>query len=346
MALRLHFTAGDLARTRIATHPHPTWELVLSLHVIQHRHIPARHSLWRTSALERLNHHPHSRHHLTLLTELTPARGSFPDFLTPYQDTDDFTTSLDTVLSTPVSRLAVELTSPYLGRQPSAEVCRLGTGDLDAVHALGDAMSWYHDLVLAPHWSGIDRVVRNDRTLRSQDIAAKGIEGLLNNLSECIWWVPPVLHADYLVDREIQLGGRGLTLIPSYFCWGAPVAFIDPELPPVLVYPITDAAAPAEDPAALASLLGGTRAQVLRALRVPRSTTDLAECIHASPAAASKHATVLRHAGLICSVRRGNLMRHIVTELGEKLLDACHERRSGGSRSPSAVWHPGRLPET
>ncbi|MFC0435984.1 helix-turn-helix transcriptional regulator [Kutzneria buriramensis] len=331
MTLRLHFTADDLARTRIATHPHPTWELVLSLDALRHRHVPSRHALWRTPALERLNRTPPSRRHLAVLTELKPLHGPFPDFLTPYQDTDDFTAVLDTVLSTPARRLAIELTSPFLDRTPSAEIGRLAAGDLDAVRALRDAMSWYHDLVLAPHWSGIDRAVRNDRTVRTQDIAATGVEGLLNNLSGCFRWAPPVLHADFPHDREIQLRGRGVTFIPSYFCWGTPVPFVDPELPPVLVYPITDASVRADDPTALASLLGGTRAQVLCALRVPRSTTDLARCIHASPAAASKHATVLRQAGLICSVRRGNVVRHVVTPLGEQLLDTCHQQITNGT---------------
>lgn len=333
MALRLHFTADDLARTRIATHPHPTWELVNSLHVIQGRHPPSRHALWRASSLTWLNRHPAGRRHLELLTALVPPRGSFPDFLTPYQDIDDFAASLDAVLSTHASRLAMEMeiALPYLGRRPPAVARQLAAGDLDALHALRDAMSWYHDLVLAPHWPGIDRTIRNDRTQRTQDVTANGIEGLLSNLAECIRWVPPILYADYPVDRDIQLGGRGLTLIPSYFCCNTPVAFIDPELPPVLVYPITEIPAPADDLAGLASLIGDTRARVLQALRVPRSTTDLAEHIHASPAAASKHATVLRRAGLISSVRRGNTMRHIVTALGEQLLDTGHQQIAGGA---------------
>ncbi|EWM11216.1 helix-turn-helix transcriptional regulator [Kutzneria sp. 744] len=336
MALRLHFTADDLARTRIISHPHPTWELVNSLHIVQTGHTVSQHALWRESSLARLNRHPDARRHLELLTALVPPRGSFPDFLTPHEEADDFAASLDAVLSTPASRLAVEVAPSYLMRQPPAVTRELAAGDLDALHALGDAMSWYHDLVLAPHWSGIDRAVRGDRTVRTEDVAASGIEGLLGNLAECIRWAPPVLHAKYPRDHDIELAGRGLTLIPSYFCHDTPVAFIDAELPPVLVYPITEVPTPAADLAALASLIGDTRARVLHALRVPRSTTKLAEHIHASPAAASKHATVLRQAGLISSTRRGNTVRHFVTALGEQLLDTRHEQTASGLLLASA----------
>lgn len=324
MALRLHFNADDLARTRIVSNPHPMWELVLSLHIVQARHTPTRHALWRRSSLIRLND-PRSRHHRELLTALVPPRGNFPDFLTPYQDTSDFAASLDTVLSTPARRLGHEMALLSPNRQPPAIARSLAAGDRDALHALGDAMTWYHDTVLAPHWTAIDRTVRSDRGLRTLDLATGGIEQLLNSLSEHIRWIPPVLHAAYPLDRDIQLGGRGITLIPSYFCWNTPVTFVDPGLPPVLVYPVPNVSIPHGDLAALASLIGDTRARVLRALSVPRSTSNLAEHIHSSLASASKHATVLREAGLITSTRRGNTMLHTVTALGEALLASTYQ---------------------
>ena len=57
----------------------------------------------------------------------------------------------------------------------------------------------------------------------------------------------------------------------------------------------------------LAALLGPTRAAVLRVLRQPRGTVDLAAAVGISPASASEHAKVLREAsrwaiGLVASV--------------------------------------------
>ena len=74
-------------------------------------------------------------------------------------------------------------------------------------------------------------------------------------------------------DRDLYLDGRGIELQPSAFCWQVPTKLRDPELKPVLVYPIQHApgilrqapmeSAPRSDP--LGSLLGSTRAVALKA---------------------------------------------------------------------------------
>src|SRR5438876_12229110 len=64
----------------------------------------------------------------------------------------------------------------------------------------------------------------------------------------------------YPVHRDLRLDGRGLRLVPSFFCRGTPVALADPELPPTLVYPL-DHSSHWELPGAksLPDLLGHTR---------------------------------------------------------------------------------------
>jgi len=52
-------------------------------------------------------------------------------------------------------------------------------------------------------------------------------------------------------------------------------------------------------PDTLAAMLGPTRAAVLRALRKPHGTAELAKAVRISPASASEHAKVLRDASLI-----------------------------------------------
>ncbi|MGW0561714.1 hypothetical protein ACWDZ4_14150 [Streptomyces sp. NPDC003016] len=42
-------------------------------------------------------------------------------------------------------------------------------------------------------------------------------------------WRPPVLEVDHPVGRDLQLEGRGLLLIPSYFCWRRPITLIDED---------------------------------------------------------------------------------------------------------------------
>jgi DNA-binding transcriptional ArsR family regulator len=59
---------------------------------------------------------------------------------------------------------------------------------------------------------------------------------------------------------------------------------------------------------------------VLRALRTPRSTTELAACVGTSAPSASEHATALRASGLVQTVRRGRGVNHSLTPLGRSLL--------------------------
>lgn len=137
-----------------------------------------------------------------------------------------------------------------------------------------------------------------------------------------IRWRAPVLEADYPVDRELRLDGRGLLLQPSFFCRGTPVVYRDPVLPPVLVYPVTHPGAPAvaEPGPWLGRLVGHTRSTVLRSIGNGCTTSELARRTGVSLASASQHASVLREAGLVRTLRHGSSVLHTLTPLGAALL--------------------------
>lgn len=79
-------------------------------------------------------------------------------------------------------------------------------------------------------------------------------------------------------------------------------------------------AAASQSPTGLGRLIGESRLAVLQASRRPRTTSELAdECFMSTPSA-SRHAAVLRDAGLIMSTRRGQAVVHVVTQLGNLLL--------------------------
>nr|BFE72548.1 hypothetical protein GCM10020092_058490 [Actinoplanes digitatis] len=75
----------------------------------------------------------------------------------------------------------------------------------------------------------------------------------------------------------------------------------------------------AEPTAALAALLGPTRAAVLTLLDVPHSTGEVASALGLAAATASHHLTTLRDAGLVASSRTGRRLRYLRTGLGEQL---------------------------
>jgi DNA-binding transcriptional ArsR family regulator len=154
-----------------------------------------------------------------------------------------------------------------------------------------------------------------------------GTEALLLGMRPLMRWRPPVLEVEYDYDQDLHLGGRGLRLVPSYFCRRVPVALADPDLPPTLVYPVNhdytwkrQLAAGSCPERALAALLGSTRSRVLAAIGRGATTTDLAYRLSTSPSSVSRHTTVLREAGIITSYRNGPSVVHTMTPLGAALL--------------------------
>jgi hypothetical protein len=80
-------------------------------------------------------------------------------------------------------------------------------------------------------------------------------------LRRSVRWRAPVLEAAYPIDQDLHLDGRGLVLLPSFFCWRTPITVKDPRMTPVLVYPV-EWHLGWDNPArvrSLANLLGRTR---------------------------------------------------------------------------------------
>lgn len=327
--LRIWFGRDDLGRVRVARRPHVLWETVLSLQALRTRQRTAL-SGWRDAALARLAT-PRPYAALNLLRPLVPTRGYFPDFLTPAGGHETIDGGIAAVVNTPHERVAVEL--ELLAGAPAGPRRAGGGGHAtrpgDAFTAgrlgrLGDALADYHDAVLAPYMTRIHALVDADRAVRARTLLDGGVEALLETFRPVLRWSPPVLEADYPVDQDLRLDGRGLLLVPSVFCDRKPITFLDPSLPPTLVYPVDCPAAPERrdgGDGALAALVGGTRAEVLRRIgEAGASTGELARLVGVSAASASQHASVLRRSGLVVSRRVGHTVVHQVTPLGAALL--------------------------
>jgi len=103
-------------------------------------------------------------------------------------------------------------------------------------------------------------------------------------------------------------------LAPSYFTI-APAVWPLSSQRTVLTYPMYLGDRPDGSTDALAPLLGHTRAAVLATLRVPATTTALADRAGISLSSASQHTTALRNAGLISTTRQGIAVQHALTPL-------------------------------
>ncbi|GAA2426396.1 winged helix-turn-helix domain-containing protein [Actinomadura vinacea] len=322
--LRIHFTGEDLGRTRLATGPEPMWELLLSLHKLTDGEGRMIYDGWRRRVRAELP--PSTR----WLLHLAPPVGYSPDFLTPAQEASDLGTGLDLVLATPrrlVRGDMATLAAQQTLRGPNTE---LADGSARSLHTLGRALRDYHSHALDPYWARIRARVHADLTNRGRTFLHAGIEAVLTDLHPEAEWNSPVLKLPYGREHDVHLDGRGLRLLPSFFCWKQPFTYYDTDLTPVLAFPIEHdltwlAPSSRRDPRRpLAALLGRTRTTVLTELSAPGgcTTTELARRTGISLASASQHAGVLRDAGLISTVRHGGHVVHSLRPAGESLINA------------------------
>ncbi|MEE1774343.1 helix-turn-helix domain-containing protein [Streptomyces sp. JV185] len=314
--LRIHMSGVDLSKVRMATRPDALWETALSFHRLRDRRGSAVFGKWRTETRRRLNGE------VRLLSALIPSRGYFPDFLTPSQESGEpygVDAGMQALRGTPPGRVLAELTLLAAERR---DPVRSPDIRAEPLGRLADALRGYHRAAIEPYWPHIRASVEADRAVRGRALLDGGADELLASLPPMIRWRAPVLEADYPVDRDVRLDGRGLLLQPSFFCRVTPVVYRDPELPPVLVYPVTHSRAPvfAEPGPWLGRLLGSTRSTVLSAIGNGCTTSELALRAGVSLASASQHACVLREAGLIHTLRHGGSVLHTLTPLGGSLL--------------------------
>ncbi|TDV48847.1 winged helix-turn-helix domain-containing protein [Actinophytocola oryzae] len=323
--LRIYFQEADLSRVRVAKAPDPLWETVLGLYRLGADAAgPPVFARWQRQAKAAV-HEQRLHGAVGLLRDLVPRVGYFPDFLTPAEAGTGLSEGLAALRDTPGHRLAHDLRYAARTRRLSTWTGRLADGDRDVLDELVDAVASVHRTVVRPVWDDIEAAVGVERSLRGAALLDGGVEAMLSTLRPVLRWDPPVLSADYPTPLDLHLDGRGLLLIPSYFCWGKPVTLADPTLRPVLVYPVEHPPTWLDGVAgtragALEALLGRTRAAVMAALVVPSTSTELSARLGISTASASEHVGVLRDAGLVVSHRSGRTVQHALTPVALAVL--------------------------
>jgi DNA-binding transcriptional ArsR family regulator len=318
--VRFVFSVADLANTRFAISP--MWELDRSLMVLRDPSHAALHLPWLRSLSGRLDGVPIER-----AAALTPPRGYAPDFVTPPPagPLGSIEDDLAALRATPIARIRSEMTLFRSQHRRGAEIAEPWLAHpRREVRRLADVLEAYWARAVEPVWPRIRAFLDADIAYRSRRLAAGGPAALFDDLCDGVSWAQP--HLDVTVplhEATIELGGRGLLLMPSAFAAVRPMVIDAPPWQPTVIYPargiatLWEDAAPAPD--GLARLLGATRAAVLTDVAAPRSTTELAERLSISPANASHHLTALRDAGLVTGRREGRAVLYVRTPLGDAL---------------------------
>jgi hypothetical protein len=332
---RIHFTAEDLARTRVADTPMPLVELGLAARALQDRSQPARLDSWRRRVRSQLP--VDARLALSLL----PPVGYSPTFLAPaLTGTPD--ELLEQVRATPCATLRAELAG-LAERQPVPAWARQLTYDAALQERLYAGLSGLYTLLLDPYWKHLTCLFTTDRTIRMRQLVSGGLEYLLSQTNpEWMRWIPPVLEIrmPINVERDLHLEGRGVLLVPSTF-GNRSIVDDEAEPQPTVTYPaghdhpvqrltaLTPEYATSTSTAAVSALLGATRSTVLNVIAEHSgcSTKELAALAGIAPASASEHATILREAGLIRTIRHRNAALHSPTGMGIALLNGPAARR-------------------
>lgn len=322
--VRVNFTPGDVARTRFTLTPAPMMESMEAL--IELRRAAA--SGWR--------------HRGRAAPWLREVRRAFPATARPLLDlvgpqgpwpgifdrfTPDLHEGLEELRAASRASLRASLADcPEHAGRPPLWVRNLADGDREQLELVIRAFRDLHDAVIAPRRDTAVAASRADLAGRIPVLVTGGHEALLGTLHPRLRWRDEGLERTG-IDFETSLDGRGLLLRPSAFWTGEPIFSFDEEghRPHILIYAAQPNGRPASDNGSasdldghdsLAALLGPTRAAVLRALREPRGTGELAAAVRISPASASEHAKILRDASLIETRREGRGVRHSLTELG------------------------------
>jgi DNA-binding transcriptional ArsR family regulator len=315
--LRYLLTEDDIGSVRFGISP--LCELGLSIRAIAD---PSRFPLqvgWlrRTEAQrERLDR--------GVLLALIDDRGWTPDFLNP-RPTSPLTRLDDefaALLATPAEVFRGDLVAVH-GRVPDV----LQGSTSRALRRVAAALRQLWETCFEPHWPRMRAVLEADIVHRGRQVSQSGLATMLNGLTSRVTYERGVLEIR-LADptpREREVGGEGLTLIPTMFTrrGSAPVG----DGSPMLLYPARGQGALWEtervaNPAAVAAVLGETRARLLAALGDPASSTELGVRLGVTASAVNQHLRVLRDAGLLVSTRYGRSVLYLRSELGTALLEA------------------------
>lgn len=267
---------------------------------------------------------------MELLGAVCPPTRWPPDFLFASTDTDTAAIGdqLERLRRYPPGRFVEDLDLSWSGRPRPRIVHALVSDPGAALDRLVDQLEAYWSLALFPHWSRICAVLEDDVAYRASRAVNGGLYDLLRDLHPQISIDGLHLRIDKPAHCDERHHGDTLILTPSVFLYPSLVVSHDALGLFSVAYTARgvgrlwenspDTSPRDADP--LASLLGPTRARILRRLDVPKSTTQTAREMRLTTSNVSQHLSVLRANGLLYSWRTGRDVLYRQTDLASSLV--------------------------
>lgn len=186
----------------------------------------------------------------------------------------------------------------------------------------------YWDCTLAPHWNRIHSSLEEEILLRGRTLAVEGPEAMLGELGGRVLWTRPRLTVPYHRDLDLTITRSRLLLVPTVFSGGLRLLVEGPDGVAMSYQAratgrlriLTAGADGDRTEDRLALLLGKGRAQVVRALELPMTTTAVAESLGLAKSTVSQHLAVLSGSGVVWKRRMGASVFYQLDQSGLALL--------------------------
>ncbi|CAO0833184.1 Transcriptional regulator OS=Streptomyces microflavus OX=1919 GN=Smic_05590 PE=4 SV=1 [Streptomyces microflavus] len=243
----------------------------------------------------------------------------------------DLDAGLESIQATPPRRVLGELA--ILDRTVGAPAWAGQLAGQAARTEFAGILRAYHDAVIAPHEEEVQARVEAERAVRCRGRLDGGTDGMLAGLGPMLRWRPPVLEVAYprqADDRDLHLNGRGAHARPLVLQLGRTGRLRRSAAAARALVLAAPRAGPAGQPAPRRRprpvpgqpARAGPRGRAARRRHRGHDRRDRPGGTGVSASSASRHATALRDAGLVTTVRTGPSVLHTLTPAGASLLRA------------------------
>jgi DNA-binding transcriptional ArsR family regulator len=212
----------------------------------------------------------------------------------------------------------------------------------DPADAVADLLTWVWQHAVEADWPRRSRLLQADVIGRTSTLTRDGLAAALNDLNPRIRWLGDGRLEINSTQRPARhLDGATLCFTPTststgWVAWDLPSSY-------AIVYPARGLLRHTPDNGyrdAVAALLGSRRADLLRHLDAPISTSQLHAHTGGAISGLSEHLRVLLDAGLVDRRRTGRHVLYYRSALGDQLLDAA--RTTDTARAPAPPGEPCR----